>query len=61
MKLTNYLILTQIFEEYGKHRYLEGMFMAAGQAQNKQEQKIKAEDAWQRAFAIIKEMEGAND
>lgn len=57
MKFTNYIILTQIFEEYGKHRFLEGMFMEARMPAKQNDEKVKAGDAWQRGFAIIKEME----
>lgn len=61
MKITNYIILTDLIEQYGNHRFLEGMFKEARKPKEQYEEKVKAGELWERAFNIIKEMEGAND
>lgn len=61
MKFTNYLILTELFAQYGTHRFNEGMFMEARMQEEQLKQKALAQDVWERAFAIIKEMEDANE
>ena len=61
MKFTNYLLLTELFAQYGTHRFNEGMFMEARMQEEKIKQKVLAGEVWQRAFAIIKEMEEANE
>lgn len=57
MKFSKYIILTHIFEEYGKHRFYEGVYMASRMQKEQLNEKVKAGDAWQKAFAIIKEIE----
>ena len=61
MKFTNYIILTGIFEEYGKTRYNEGRYREAGFVQDAEACKIRAGEIWERGFKIINEMEGAHE
>lgn len=55
--INNYIILTDLFGQYGKARHLEGMFQEARMFKEKEQQKEIAIDLWERAFKIIKEME----
>lgn len=59
--ITNYIILTDLFEKYGKYRFLEGMYKESRMFEQQMECKSLAADIWERAFNIVKEMEGAND
>lgn len=61
MKFTKYLLLTELIAQYGTHRFNEGMFMEARMQEEQLKQKALAQDTWERAFAIIKEMEDANE
>ena len=61
MLFTNYIILTGLFEEYGKYRFMEGMYKESRMFKQQMECKSMAADVWERAFRIINEMEGAHE
>lgn len=60
MAITKYVILTALFEQYGRYRFLEGMYKECRMFKQQMDCKSLAADVWERAFKIIKEMEGAD-